>query len=524
MAAPFEPAALRALAERLVASPSVSPDPEGEMRCASLVREALPAGLEHGTWPTRDGRPVVWARRHGRTRRTVILLGHYDTVGAESYAALDDAAGERIAFDPAALRERMLAPGTARLCDDEVARDLEAEREAPGTWMFGRGALDMKSGLAAGIGALGSLAAEREALDGNVLFIATPDEEHESAGMVAAVEEIVRLRDQAGLDLVGAINLDYVESPAAYSGVMGKLLAQVWVLGVATHAAAPFHGVDPIQLAAAIVARATRARALVDRWEHLHGPPAVALRLRDLKSEYSVQTATEAVAELNLMSFARPIAETLRQLREVAVEALDEWARAMADLGRWAGGARAAAGAVADARACVLTYPELLERAGFAPGDDPPRTQGPVADAREATLERLRRLARAAGLRGPAVILSLVPPYYPPAAPRDGRLERAAAAVLEREGIDLRAFYPFISDAAYLAWRAEPLESVARFMPALGREYALPADSAQALDLDVVTLGPWGRDAHGMFERVNASYAFERLPRLIAELVREAVR
>jgi len=38
-----------------------------------------------------------------------------------------------------------------------------------------------------------------------------------------------------------------------------------------------------------------------------------------------------------------------------------------------------------------------------------------------------------------------------------------------------------------------------------------------------VTLGPWGRDAHGLFERVHAPYAFEKLPRLIAEVAKAAL-
>jgi arginine utilization protein RocB len=39
-----------------------------------------------------------------------------------------------------------------------------------------------------------------------------------------------------------------------------------------------------------------------------------------------------------------------------------------------------------------------------------------------------------------------------------------------------------------------------------------------------VTLGPWGRGAHGPFERVNTPYAFEKLPRLIAAVARAALR
>ena len=201
------------------------------------------------------------------------------------------------------------------------------------------------------------------------------------------------------------------------------------------------------------------------------------------------------------------------------IEALDEWARASADLGRWAGGTRVRE--IGSPAEMVLTWPELLERAGLSPDADPLAGAHVPADAREATIARLRLAAAAARLAGPAVVIALVPPYYPAAAPRDGRLERAAATVLERAGVDLRAFYPYVSDAAYLAWRTESAEAVARWMPSLGREYRLPTEAAEALDLDVVNLGPWGRDAHGLFERVHAPWAFERLPRLIAELVRE---
>jgi arginine utilization protein RocB len=87
----------------------------------------------------------------------------------------------------------------------------------------------------------------------------------------------------------------------------------------------------------------------------------------------------------------------------------------------------------------------------------------------------------------------------------------------------MRPFYRHISDASYLAWRDEPADVVARFLPAFGREYEVPTEAAAALDLDVVNLGPWGRDAHGAFERVYAPYAFGRLPRMIVEVVRAAL-
>ena len=186
--------------------------------------------------------------------------------------------------------------------------------------------------------------------------------------------------------------------------------------------------------------------------------------------------------------------------------------------------ARAGARFPTAARARVLTYAELTQQAGLGRGEDPLGESPPGRDPRAATLERLRRLCQAAGVTGPAVILHLLPPYYPPAAPGGGPLSLAASRLAASEaGIALRDHYPFISDASYVSWRAESIDTLAPYFPSLNHEYHLPADEALALDLDVVTLGPWGRDAHGLFERVFAPYAFERLPGLITRLVREAL-
>ena len=121
-------------------------------------------------------------------------------------------------------------------------------------------------------------------------------------------------------------------------------------------------------------------------------------------------------------------------------------------------------------------------------------------------------------------MITLLPPYYPQSAPRPGGLGARLGPWLAREGVKLASFYRYISDASYVAWRADAPGEVQALLPALGREYRLPSAECRALDLDVVTLGPWGRDAHGLFERVHARFAFETLPALIAGAAREAVR
>ena len=515
MADPLDPARVRALAEALIAIPSISPDPRGERACADRLARELPAQAASGRWFTTDGRPVVWSLVQGRSSRTLLLLGHYDTVGVAEYATFGAAEGEAVAFRPETLRRVLLDArnGPTSEAALRAEADLEEERRTPGTWMFGRGALDMKSGLAAGLAAFTSLASRADELPGSVLFLACPDEEHESSGMRAALPELVRLRATHELELLGGLNLDFASEPAAYAGVVGKRLIGLWVLGEPTHVSESFRGADASQLAAAIVTRVTLGTDLIEQWGDLTGHPPVVLRLRDLKEGYNVQTAREAVIELNLMTLARPLEPTLETVRSAVHAAIADFERARRARGGTAGNAAT--------EPVVLLYPELLERAGLTSDDDPlGDAREPSADTRAATLERVRRLARVARLHGPAVVITLLPPFYPHAAPGEGPLCVAARRTLARAGLPVLPFYPHISDASYLAWRDEPESVLARAMPALGREYELPLGASASLDLDVVNLGPWGRDAHGAFERVHAPYAFERLPRLLVEVVR----
>jgi arginine utilization protein RocB len=513
----LDAAATRALAERLVAIPSVSPDPLGEAECIAELRAALPKAMSHGTWPTTDGRPVLWALLRGPTARTAVLLGHCDTVGVEEFAHLDGRPDGAIAFHPEALRARMVREGSS--VSPALRADLAEEVRTPGTWMFGRGALDMKSGLAAGVAALERLADGADRLPGSVLLVVCPDEENQSAGMEAALPRIAALRDREGLELRGLLNLDYAERAGGYAGVMGKLLVGTWVLGRPTHACAPQTGVDATQLAAEIVRRITTHPGLADDRGGEPGPPPVALRLRDLKTRYDVQTAREAVAEFNVLIASRPLEPTLARLCRVVRQAMTGIAAAMGGMAPAADVGSVGLGSAEPAVDRVLTVPELMRLAGSDVTLEAARSR----DYREVTLSYLRGLTRAARIEGPAVIVHLLPPYYPPAAPGSGALVEAARRVLDARDLPLSDFYPYISDAAYAAWRAEPVATLEPHLPALGRGYRLPHEAAAALDLDVVTVGPWGRDAHGLGERVHAPYAFGVLPDLIAEIVRETV-
>lgn len=486
---------VRALTERLVSVPSVSPDVTAENAVADALMDALPSAAERGTWPVGDGRRVVWARLRGRGGPALLMLGHLDTVGALDYAALGSAS---LAFDPSALRARLLESRGGSHAP-QLASDLAEERRRPGTWMFGRGALDMKSGLAAGVAALERLASAPPA--GDVWLVVTPDEEHESAGMLAAVPQLAKLTPR----FAGALNLDYTTEPAAYAGVIGKALVGIWVRGVPTHAGDPFAGLDAIQLAAGIARRLSSSSALRDAWNGRLAPPPVALRLRDLKARYDVQTAGEALMEWNVLSYARPLETTLAQIERETRASLDELTTEMRALS----GDSAAWHTEAVVRG-IATLP--------AGRDETPR-EG--EDARAFSLRVVRERVAAAGIEGPIVVTYVLPPFYPAAQPRSSPWITAASAALEREGVPTRPFFPFISDASYLSVRGMPPD-LGTHMPSWLRGYRLPVDAMAALDLEVLNLGPWGRDAHGVGERVHAEWAFERLPGLIVKSIEAA--
>ena len=83
------------------------------------------------------GRQTVTALyKHREATETVVLISHFDTVQTEEYGVL-----EPLAFNPEELTERLLE------FKDELPEDARIDLES-GKYLFGRGTMDMKAGLA----------------------------------------------------------------------------------------------------------------------------------------------------------------------------------------------------------------------------------------------------------------------------------------------------------------------------------------------------------------------------------------
>lgn len=183
-------------------NPDLVPDGAGEARIAEYVADFL-RGVGLKTWVQKvegDRANVIGILQGSGGGRSLMLNGHLDTVGVAD----------------------MEAPFSARLEDGKL---------------FGRGAQDMKGGLAAALGAVEALA-KMSRMKGDLVLAAVADEEYKSAGTRALVEEI-------HVDAAIVMEPTGLEVATAHKGFAW---AQIETEGRAAHGSRPQDGVDAIAL------------------------------------------------------------------------------------------------------------------------------------------------------------------------------------------------------------------------------------------------------------------------------------
>ncbi|MER9770705.1 M20/M25/M40 family metallo-hydrolase [Mesorhizobium sp. M0220] len=266
-----------------------------------------------------DGRHCVAMLVRGTGRATIVLTGHYDTVTTRDYGDLEDLATQPQQLTQA-LRKTLAmaeAPAVRRARDDF----------ASGEFLAGRGLLDMKAGLAAGLAVCAAFAESTKAA-GNFLFIAVPDEENNSVDARKAAQVLTEIAGEHELDIFAAINLDAIADDGDGSkgrvialGTVGKLLPTAHVVGVPAHSGFPLSGLNAATIAAAIAARVEWASELTDDSRSLPGTPPSLLSIRDGKSGYDVTTPAAAFATFNVLSYRRTPDEVLERFDRLCADA-----------------------------------------------------------------------------------------------------------------------------------------------------------------------------------------------------------
>jgi succinyl-diaminopimelate desuccinylase len=200
-----------ALTEALIRLPSVSPADAG---CQAILIERLTrAGFAIERLPFG---PVenFWATRGSATAPTFCFAGHTDVV--------PPGPAEHWSTDP-------FVP---------VVRDGR---------LYGRGAADMKSGLAAMVTATESFVARHPRHRGRIAYLITSDEEGPSVDGTRRVAEVLRAR-QERIDwcLVGEPSSEHAFGDTVKIGRRGSLSGRLTVHGVQGHVAYPHRAENPV--------------------------------------------------------------------------------------------------------------------------------------------------------------------------------------------------------------------------------------------------------------------------------------
>ena len=525
----------------LVAVPSVSPC--GESERAVVDRLARRLGeisyfRDHGgdlrllpLEGDRLGRNLLFALvRAGReTDRTVLLMGHLDVVGVEVCGPLAP-----LAFDAEAYTAAL---GRASL-PDEARADLDS-----GQWLFGRGVADMKTGVAVFASVLADLAARRDAMGVNVALLAVPDEECNSGGMLGALPWLKRFGDDEGLRFVACVDGEPSigtgdgNRASIHLGAVGKINPFVYFVGRETHLGEYYEGLNANLMTAHFDVLVEGNPDLADRLDGEAFTPFASLRHRDGREQYCCSVSDRSWSYYSYFTATKGPGELLEQVRALAAEAgrraIDHHRRSAEGFFRL-GKPEAA---LPSWTMAVLTYEELRERvrsrigeeALSAATEDLLRGSGDERDRAMALVDGLLVLS---GERGPLAVVGYLMPCYPHRPNReqsdDDRAMASAVRSLvaeakERFGVELqiRSLYEGVCDLSYCGLPGG-LEAMAPFeanVPGYGRLYRLPLEEMASLDMSIVNLGPIGRDAHKLSERIHLGYALDVLPHLVRGLV-----
>jgi len=482
-------------------------------------------------------RSNVLALVRGSGNSCVVLTGHYDVVQTSMYGSF-----EPWAFDPETLSKKMLTALADVTGKDNPLLKLK-EDLASGQFLPGRGILDMKSGLAAGISVLAAFSAPYER-EGNLLFLAVPDEEGSSHGMKAAASQLKDYLAQHGLVPAAVFNLDSAVDQdsgelgrAVFTGSVGKTLPFVYFVGKCTHAGAPFDGINPALPAAEFALEvecnpdAFKERQVAPGEE---APPPTILYFRESRPAYDVTTPPSVFCALNVLSHTLGSEEILETIRKMAADSMNKAISLLRERASTLARRVSIHLSLPAKQPLVIDFDELSRMAERT-------SQGILEKARsyaasqypddkvQQTLLILQELVPMSGIEGPAAITGFAPPYYARAEldqERDiGFISMLRGKISEfsmeiGKSIRVRPYFPGISDISFLA----PADSAEQRRLVRSQSPVCDASSEEetriSIGCPVINIGPWGRDYHQMGERVHKEYAFIELPALISRLVR----
>ncbi|HSW94471.1 MAG TPA: succinyl-diaminopimelate desuccinylase [Gammaproteobacteria bacterium] len=202
------------LLKQLIACPSVTPFDAG---CQDMISDRLKKAGFSVEFMHFGEVTNLWAR-HGSGNPLFVFAGHTDVV----------------------------PPGPLTAWDSDPFTPVEREG-----YLYGRGAADMKSGLAAMIVAAENFVRNNPVCPGSIAFLITSDEEGKSIdGTKKVIQELTGRGEIIDYCIVGEANSNHLLGDQIRVGRRGSLHGQLTVFGKQGHVAYPEIAKNPIHLVA----------------------------------------------------------------------------------------------------------------------------------------------------------------------------------------------------------------------------------------------------------------------------------
>ncbi len=263
------------LAAQLIAQPSVTPD---DRDCQRIIAERLSRLGFKIEWFRKNGVTNLWARL-GSERPLICFAGHTDVV-------------------PTGPREQWLADPFAPTVRDGL--------------LYGRGASDMKTSIAAFVTAVEDYLQAHATVNGSIALMLTSDEEGPSVDGSSLVVEMLRERSEA-IDycVIGEPSSVDVLGDMIKIGRRGTLSGKVKVKGVQGHIAYPHLAANPIHAVAPALAELTR-----ETWDNGNENfPPTSFQVSNINSGTGAGNVIPGSLEM-LFNFRYSTESTHQQLKE----------------------------------------------------------------------------------------------------------------------------------------------------------------------------------------------------------------
>ena len=518
---------------------SIVGSPNGENAAAEFIYDRL-SGIDYfrknpkNVWfDTLEGDPMgrknicAFVEAGKKTSKTVIFIGHIDVVGT-------DVCGEfsELAFEPEKYTEKMR--------DVDIPQDARSDLNAGG-WLFGRGVADMKSGLTVLTGIFTEMSENISNLECNYLLLGLADEENNGFGVHQAIKMLARMKSEQGLDFVCCIDAEPTitseekDIARIYLGTIGCATPFALCMGKESHVGEYFEGVNGALIASHLNMLAEGDPDTSDEWKGVWYSPQTCLKLQELRQGYSVTLPERVILCYNVLMVARTPDEILAYFEEKAKIALDRAIAQVKDRRNklFAKGAVMLPEISYDYE--VMYYSELIGMVEKVTGrnhEDIAReffaSLDPASDSQDRGIALINKYIDLAGIDGLKVIIGFLSPYCQSRVnDRETPYELAVLKATEQvkewfektyeKPLVVSEVYEGISDMSEFGFQEsrEELDFLTSNLVGYKTDINTPFESMMELDIPVINMGPIGKDAHKMTERVYLPYVFEVLPNQI---------